>query len=93
MSNLTSNQAINESQSKPSRVCTFLLPERGCGVDSFIIVDIIISSCLTSSDSSKPIQKRISANHEGLSTHITIVVIIVAGMKRHKNSQARSHIP
>ena len=32
---------------------------------------IIILSCLTSLDSSKPIQKRISVNHEGLSTPIT----------------------
>ena len=32
---------------------------------------IIILSSLTSLDSSKPIQKRISVNHEGLSTPIT----------------------
>ena len=32
-----------------------------------IIIIIIILSCLTSLDSSKPIQKRISVNHEGLS--------------------------
>ena len=35
------------------------------------IIIIIILSCLTSSDSSKPIQKRISVNHEGISTPIT----------------------
>ena len=32
---------------------------------------IIILSCLTSLDSSDPIQMRISINHEGLSTPIT----------------------
>ena len=32
---------------------------------------IIILSCLTSFDSSKPIQKKISVNHDGLSTLIT----------------------
>ena len=37
-----------------------------------IIISIIILSCLTSSDNSKPIQKRISVNDEGLSTPITI---------------------
>ena len=36
-----------------------------------IIIIIIILSCLTSLDFSKPIQKRISVNHEGLSTPIT----------------------
>ena len=36
-----------------------------------IIIIIIILSCLTSLDSSKPFQKRISGNHEGLSTPIT----------------------
>ena len=33
-------------------------------------LNIIILSCLTSLDSSKPIQRRISVNHEGISTHI-----------------------
>ena len=31
----------------------------------------LIFSCLTSLDSSKPIQKRISVSHEGLNTPIT----------------------
>ena len=34
-------------------------------------ITIIILSCLKSLDSSKPIQKTISVNHEGLSTPIT----------------------
>ena len=50
-----------------------------------ILLFIIILSFLTSLDSSKPIQKRISVNHEGLSTPITTVVIIVA----RKNMQER----
>ena len=36
-----------------------------------IIIIIIILSCLTSLDSSKPIQKKISVNYKGLSTPIT----------------------
>ena len=36
-----------------------------------MITIIINLSCLTSLDSSKPIQKRISVNHEGLSRPIT----------------------
>ena len=36
-----------------------------------LIIIIIILNCLTSLDSSKPIQKRISVNNEGLSTPIT----------------------
>ena len=35
------------------------------------IIIIIILSCLTSLDSCKPIQKKISVNNEGLSTPIT----------------------
>ena len=35
------------------------------------LIIIIILSCLTSLNSSKPIQKRISVNHEGLNTPIT----------------------
>ena len=64
----------------------------------------IFLSCLTSLDSSKPIQKKISVKHEGLSNPINyyIIEIIVAGMKlytrrsaleKNKNSQARNHIP
>ena len=37
---------------------------------NIIIVNIILS-CLTSFDSSNPIQKRIYVNHEGLSTPTT----------------------
>ena len=50
------------------------------------MVHYIILSCLTLSDSSKPIQKkRISVNHKGFSTPITyIVVIIVAGKTMHE---------
>ena len=36
-----------------------------------MLMIIIILNCLISLDSSKPIQKRISVNHEGLSTPIT----------------------
>ena len=36
-----------------------------------MMIIIIILSCLTSLDNSKPIQKRISVSHEGLSTPIT----------------------
>ena len=42
-----------------------------CPNNIIIIIIIIILSCLTSLDSSKPIQKRISVNHKGLSTPIT----------------------
>ena len=38
---------------------------------TIIIIIIIILRCLTSLDTSKPIKKRISVNHEGLSTPIT----------------------
>ena len=54
---------------------------------------IIISSCLTSLDSSKPIEKKFSVNHEVLKHSCNIV----AGMKMHmrkevkvKSSMARS---
>ena len=40
-------------------------------VFTIIIIIIIILSCLTSLDSSKPIQKIISVSHKGLSTPIT----------------------
>ena len=42
-----------------------------CNLVSMKCIIIIILSCLTSSDSSKPIQKKIFVNHEGISTPIT----------------------
>ena len=42
---------------------------------------IIILSCLSSLDSSKPIQMRISANHEGHSTHILRHLQLTAGFE------------
>ena len=48
---------------------------------------IIILRCLTSLDSSKPIQKIISVNHEGLRTPIYIVVIVAAGKKMQTRNE------
>ena len=39
--------------------------------NTIIFIIIIILYCLTSLDSRKPIEKRISVNHEGFSTPIT----------------------
>ena len=55
-----------------SNVMTFILIVKQSThifwIDIIINIIIIIISCLTCLDNSKPIQKRISVNHEGLST-------------------------
>ena len=50
-------------------------------MEKVLVQYIIIISCLTSLDSSKPIRKKIYVNHGA--TYNYIVVIIVAGMKMH----------